>query len=163
MGDMDKPEHIRILERWMKSYRPEELFDANGRLSLELAELAPKGHRRMSDNPHANGGLLLRELKMADFRANAVDPVKPGATSVEATHLMGKFLRDVMKLNLESKIFASSARTRTIPTAGRMCWRSPIVVMWRRSSLRTITLRRTVAFWRCCPNISARACLRVIY
>ena len=74
MGDMDKPEHIRILERWMKSYRPEELFDANGRLSLELAELAPKGHRRMSDNPHANGGLLLRELKMPDFRANAVDP-----------------------------------------------------------------------------------------
>jgi xylulose-5-phosphate/fructose-6-phosphate phosphoketolase len=105
MGDMDKPEHVRILERWMKSYRPEELFDANGKLSLELAELAPKGRRRMSDNPHANGGLLLRELKMPDFRANAADPVKPGATSVEATRLMGKFLRDVMKLNLESKNF----------------------------------------------------------
>src|SRR6516165_5981657 len=75
------------------------------KLSQELAELAPKGHRRMSDNPHANGGLLLRELKMPDFRANAVDPGKPGATSVEATRLMGKFLRDVMKLNLESKNF----------------------------------------------------------
>ena len=105
MGDMDKPEHVRILERWMKSYRPEELFDANGTFSPELAELAPKGRRRMSDNPHANGGLLLRELKMPDFRASAVDPVEPGATSVEATRLMGKFLRDIMKLNLESRNF----------------------------------------------------------
>ena len=64
MGDMDKPEHIRILEEWMKSYRPEELFDADGRLKSELAALAPKGHRRMSDNPHANGGLFLRDLRM---------------------------------------------------------------------------------------------------
>src|ERR1700740_2511406 len=105
MGDMDKAEHIRILERWMKSYRPEEFFDANGKLDPEWAELAPKGHRRMSDNPHANGGALLRELKMPDFRAQAVEPVKPGATSVEATRLMGRFLRDVMKLNLESNNF----------------------------------------------------------
>jgi xylulose-5-phosphate/fructose-6-phosphate phosphoketolase len=105
MGDMDKAEHIRILERWMKSYRPEELFNASGKLDPELTELPPKGHRRMSDNPHANGGVLLRELKMPDFRAQAVDPVKPGATSAEATRSMGKFLRDVMKLNLESKNF----------------------------------------------------------
>src|SRR5439155_9773274 len=62
MGDMEKPEHIKILEGWMKSYRPEELFDAQGKLKPELAELAPKGHRRMSANPHANGGLLLRDL-----------------------------------------------------------------------------------------------------
>src|SRR6201997_1162701 len=105
MGDMDKEEHIRILEQWMKSYRPEELFDANGKLDPEWAELPPKGHRRMSDNPHANGGALLRELKMPDFRTHAVDPAKPGATSVEATRSMGKFLRDIMKLNLESKNF----------------------------------------------------------
>jgi xylulose-5-phosphate/fructose-6-phosphate phosphoketolase len=105
MGDMDKAEHIRILERWMKSYRPAELFDANGKLDPQLTELPPKGRRRMSDNPHANGGALLRDLKMPDFRAQAVDPVKPGATSVEATRSMGKFLRDVMKLNLESKNF----------------------------------------------------------
>jgi xylulose-5-phosphate/fructose-6-phosphate phosphoketolase len=105
MGDMDKPEHVKILERWMKSYGPEELFDAEGEFSPELAELAPKGRRRMSDNPHANGGLLLRELKMPDFRTSAVDPVTPGAASVEATRVMGKFLRDVMKLNLESKNF----------------------------------------------------------
>src|SRR5687768_16423220 len=64
MGDMDKPEHIKILEQWMKSYKPEELFDAQGKLKGEIAELAPAGHRRMSDNPHANGGLLLRDLKM---------------------------------------------------------------------------------------------------
>ena len=105
MGDMDKPEHIRILEQWMKSYRPEELFDAQGRLKPELAELAPKGHRRMSDNPHANGGLLLRDLKMPDFRDYAVEVPSPGATTAESTRVMGKFLRDVMKQNLESKNF----------------------------------------------------------
>ena len=79
MGDMDKPEHIRILEGWMKSYRPEELFDAHGKFKAELAELAPRGHRRMSDNPHANGGLLLRDLKMPDYREYAVDVPSPGA------------------------------------------------------------------------------------
>ncbi len=105
MGDMDKPEHIRILEQWMKSYRPEELFDKNGRLKPELAELAPKGHRRMSDNPHANGGLLLRDLRLPDFRDYAVEVPTPGATTAESARIMGKFLRDVMKLNLESKNF----------------------------------------------------------
>ena len=89
----------------MKSYRPEELFDAQGRLKPELAELAPKGHRRMSDNPHANGGLLLRDLKMPDFRDYAVEVPSPGATTAESAREMGKFLRDVMKLNLESKNF----------------------------------------------------------
>src|SRR5947207_6055514 len=102
MGDMDKPEHIKILEQWMKSYRPEELFGAQDRLKPELAELAPKGHRRMSDNPHANGGLLLRDLKMPDFRDYAVAVSSPGATSAESARVMGKFLRDVMKQNLES-------------------------------------------------------------
>ena len=105
MGDMDKPEHIRILEQWMKSYRPEELFDAQGRLKPEFAELAPKGHRRMSDNPHANGGLLLRDLKMPDFRDYAVKVPSPGATTAESAREMGKFLRDVMKQNLDSKNF----------------------------------------------------------
>src|SRR6516162_182620 len=105
MGDMDKPEHIKILEDWMRSYRPEELFDAQGRLKPELAELAPKGHRRMSDNPHANGGLLMRDLKMPDFRDYAVDVPSPGATTAESTRVMGKFLRDVMKRNLESSNF----------------------------------------------------------
>jgi xylulose-5-phosphate/fructose-6-phosphate phosphoketolase len=106
MGEMhEKPEHIRILEKWMKSYRPGELFDANGRFKPELAELAPKGERRMSANPHANGGLLLRDLRMPDFRKYEVKIEKPGATDAEATRMMGKFLRDVMKLNMESKNF----------------------------------------------------------
>src|SRR5689334_13301777 len=73
MGDMDEPEHVHILEQWMKSYRPDELFDADGRLVPELAALAPRGHRRMSDNPHANGGLVLKDLKLPDFCAYAID------------------------------------------------------------------------------------------
>src|SRR6476659_7186197 len=105
MGDMDKPEHIRILEKWMKSYRPEELFGKDGRLKPEIAELAPQGHRRMSDNPHANGGLLMRDLKMPDFRKYAVSISSPGATNSESARVMGTFLRDVMKLNLESENF----------------------------------------------------------
>jgi xylulose-5-phosphate/fructose-6-phosphate phosphoketolase len=105
MGDMDKPEHIKILEQWMKSYRPEELFDASGRFKPELAELAPKGERRMSANPHANGGLLMRDLRMPDFRDYAVNVPSPGATTAESTRVMGKFLRDVMKLNMDHQNF----------------------------------------------------------
>jgi xylulose-5-phosphate/fructose-6-phosphate phosphoketolase len=105
MSDMDKPEHITVLEGWMKSYKPEELFDKDGRLNSEIAELAPKGQRRMSDNPHANGGVLMRDLKMPDFRAYAVKVPSPGATTAESAREMGRFLRDIMKANLESKIF----------------------------------------------------------
>jgi len=105
MGDMDKPEHVGILERWMRSYRPEELFDAAGKLEPELAELAPKGERRMSANPHANGGLLLKDLRLPDFRDYAVDVPSPGAATAEATRLMGKYLRDVMRLNLGAENF----------------------------------------------------------
>ena len=80
MGEMhEKPEHVKILEKWMKSYKPEELFDKTGRLKPELADLPPKGERRMSANPHANGGLLLRDLRLPDFRDYAVKVTKPGA------------------------------------------------------------------------------------
>jgi len=106
MGEMhENPQHVKILEQWMKSYRPKELFDDNGRFKTELAALAPKGGQRMSANPHANGGLLLRNLRLSDFRDYAVDVSAPGATTAEATQVQGKFLRDVMKLNLESKNF----------------------------------------------------------
>jgi xylulose-5-phosphate/fructose-6-phosphate phosphoketolase len=106
MGEMhEKPGHIKILEEWMKSYKPEELFDANGRFKAELAEIAPKADRRMSANPHANGGLLLRDLRLPDFRDYAIEIKKPGATNAEATRAMGRFLRDVMKLNMPSKNF----------------------------------------------------------
>jgi len=100
-----KPEHLRLLEEWMKSYRAEELFDHNGKLILELAELAPNGNRRMGANPHANGGLLLKDLVMPDFRDYSVQVVKPGTTNAEATRELGKFLRDVMRLNKEAKNF----------------------------------------------------------
>jgi xylulose-5-phosphate/fructose-6-phosphate phosphoketolase len=105
MGDMDKPAHIKILEGWMKSYKPEELFDASGKLKAEIAELAPKGNRRMSDNPHTNGGMLLRDLKMPDFRKYGVKVDKPGETFAESAREMGKFLRDIMKNNLDAKNF----------------------------------------------------------
>ena len=100
-----KPEHLKILEAWMKSYRPEELFDEKGKLIPELAELAPKGDRRMGANPHANGGLLLRDLVMPDFRNYAVSVSKPGTQNAEATRVLGGFLRDVMKLNADSNNF----------------------------------------------------------
>ncbi|RUR86610.1 putative phosphoketolase [Chlorogloeopsis fritschii PCC 6912] len=100
-----KPEHLKLLEDWMKSYKPEELFDEHGKLKPELAELAPKGQRRMSDNPHANGGILLRDLKMPDFQNYAVDVPESGKVVAEATKVMGNFLRDVLKLNQESRNF----------------------------------------------------------
>jgi len=99
------PEHLRMLEAWMKSYRPESLFDAGGKLLPELAELAPQGNRRMGANPHANGGQLLKDLIMPDFRTYAVDVPTHGTVMAEATRAVGCLLRDLMKLNAESKNF----------------------------------------------------------
>ncbi|MEP6703418.1 MAG: phosphoketolase family protein, partial [Acidobacteriota bacterium] len=99
------PEHFRQLEEWLRSYRPEELFDENGTLIRELAELAPTGKRRMGSNPNANGGLLLKDLKLPDFHDYAVNVPKPGRVEAEATRVMGQFLRDVMRLNDHNKNF----------------------------------------------------------
>ena len=99
------PEHVAALEAWMKSYRPEELFDDDGRLKPEIAALAPKGVRRMGANPHANGGILLRDLKMPNFRDHAVTVIAPGATTAQDTLVLGKFLRDVTAANLERRNF----------------------------------------------------------
>ena len=93
------------MEDWLRSYRPEELFDEQGRLKPELAELAPKGERRMGANPHANGGILLRDLRMPDFRDYAVDVPSPGVHGIGDTHVLGRFLRDVAKLNSEQRNF----------------------------------------------------------
>ena len=95
----EHPDHVQQLESWMKSYKPEELFDENGCLMPELAELAPKGDRRMGANPHANGGILLHDLQMPDFRDHAVNVPAPGAIDGQDTLVLGKFLRDVVKLN----------------------------------------------------------------
>lgn len=102
---IDNPKHLKLLEDWMKSYRPEELFDDTGFLRQELRELAPVGQRRMGSNPHTNGGQLLRDLKLPDFRDYAIDVVNPGQTIAESTRVMGQFLRDVMKSNMETRNF----------------------------------------------------------
>ena len=129
-----KPAHLKILEDWMRSYRPEELFDESGKLIAELGDLAPKGNRRMSANPHANGGLLLRDLVMPDFRKYAVRVPKPGTVEVESTRVLGAFLRDVMKLNLESKNFrvfgpdeTASNRLELLYEASDKLWLEPIL------------------------------------
>jgi len=99
------PAHLKILEEWMRSYKPEELFDKNGKFLPELAELAPKGARRMGANPHANGGILLRDLRLPDFRDYAVNVPQPGMVELESTSVQGQFIRDVIKLNAEANNF----------------------------------------------------------
>ncbi|MFH2204144.1 MAG: phosphoketolase family protein [Elusimicrobiota bacterium] len=101
----EKRSHLKLLEKWLKSYHPEELFDKAGRPIGQLLELAPKGARRMGANPHANGGLLLKDLRMPDFRDYAVKVSKPGAAMDESTRVMGRFLRDVMKSNMDRRNF----------------------------------------------------------
>jgi xylulose-5-phosphate/fructose-6-phosphate phosphoketolase len=105
MGDMDSPGHVQVLENWLKSYRPDELFDANGRFLPELAALAPKGERRMGANPHANGGALLKDLRLPDHRSFAVDVTSPGSTVAESTRVQGRYLAEVMKRNLDARNF----------------------------------------------------------
>ena len=104
-GELTKPEHLRLLEQWMRSYRPDELFDGNGTLRAELSALAPEGERRMGANPHANGGLLLQDLRLPDVRDYAVAVPTPGGSGAEATRVMGALLRDVMKLNRDARNF----------------------------------------------------------
>ena len=102
---MDKEEHLAILEQWLRSYKPEELFDENGRLIPELAELCPKGNHRMGANPHANGGMLLKDLRLPDFRNYKLDIEKPGSIEAGDMTELGKFIRDIFKLNEESRNF----------------------------------------------------------
>ena len=102
---MDDPSHLELLQSWLESYKPQELFDDNGRLIPELRELAPKGTRRMGANPHANGGLLLRDLRMPDFREFGVDVPSPGAVNAQDMTELGGFVRDIFKLNQESRNF----------------------------------------------------------
>lgn len=103
--DVDHPHHLKMLEEWMKSYKPEELFTEQGRLLSELETLAPKGERRMGSNPHTNGGKLLKVLIMPDFGLHAVDVPSPGSVEVSDTHQLGIFLKDVITLNIQQKNF----------------------------------------------------------
>ncbi|NNC67091.1 MAG: phosphoketolase family protein [Gammaproteobacteria bacterium] len=102
---VDNPKHLKLLQTWLQSYHPEELFDNNGCLKEELRKLAPTGQQRMGMNPHANGGLLLKDLKIPDFRDYAVKVSKPGNSMMESTRVMGQLLRDVMKQNMHNRNF----------------------------------------------------------
>ena len=104
-GLAQEPKHLSMLETWMKSYKPQELFDAQGRLVPELAAMAPEGNLRMSANPHANGGALRKELRLPDFCKYAIEVSSPGAVDAEATRVQGMLLRDVLKLNREARNF----------------------------------------------------------
>jgi xylulose-5-phosphate/fructose-6-phosphate phosphoketolase len=132
MGDMSHPGHVKILQKWLKSYRPQELFDLAGKLRPELADLAPKGERRMSANPHANGGLLIRGLRLPDFRDYAVKVPKPGGVDGEATRVQGEFIRDVIKRNPQNfRVFspdeASSNRWGAVFEATNRCSTAEII------------------------------------
>src|SRR6202161_196442 len=127
----EKPDHIKILDSWMRGYKPEELFDKNGTLVPELADLPPKGRRRMGMNPHANGGLLMQPLRTPSFREFAIDVNQPGEPTSEATRILGKYLREVMKCNLESKNFrvfgpdeTASNRLEAIYDVSKKTWES---------------------------------------
>ncbi len=102
IAELKSPEHLAQLESWMRSYRPEELFDEGGALRPELAALAPDGPRRMGANPHANGGVLLHDLELPDFRDFAVPVTEPGTGSTEATRVLGHFMREVIRSNPET-------------------------------------------------------------
>jgi xylulose-5-phosphate/fructose-6-phosphate phosphoketolase len=136
------PAHLAMLEAWMKSYRPGELFDDEGRLVPELAELAPSGERRMSANPHANGGLLRKDLRMPDFRAYAVDVPAPGAVDAEATSVQGQMLRDVLALNRAHRNFRIFSPDET--SSNR--WGAVFEVTSRESVAEILTTDDHVAF-----------------
>jgi xylulose-5-phosphate/fructose-6-phosphate phosphoketolase len=126
----EHPEHLRALEHWMRSYRPHELFDERGALRAELAALAPEGERRMGANPHANGGLLLRDLRLPDFRDYAVEVPAPATVSSEATRVLGAFLRDIVRANPATfRIFGpdetASNRLGTVFEATGRRWLEP--------------------------------------
>jgi xylulose-5-phosphate/fructose-6-phosphate phosphoketolase len=129
-----KPEHLQILERWLKSYRPEELFDASGRLIAELTELAPEGERRMGANPHTNGGLLLRELKLPDFRDYAVTVPAPGSVKAEATRVQGQLIRDVLRSNADARNFLVFSPDETASNR----WSAVFEITKRRSTAEVI-------------------------
>ncbi len=132
MGEMNHPGHVQILEEWMRSYRPEELFDEAGKLRFELAALAPQGTRRMSANPHANGGLLLSDLNLPNFRDYAVKVPTPGGVEAEATRVQGEFIRDVIKANPRNFLVFSPDET----SSNR--WNAVFDVTTRRSTAEII-------------------------
>jgi xylulose-5-phosphate/fructose-6-phosphate phosphoketolase len=134
VSERTPPQHLAQLEAWMRSYRPDELFDPQGRLRPELRAFAPRGERRMSANPHANGGLLLRDLRMPDFRVHAVAVPQPGTPGIGDTHVLGRFLRDVVRANEELRNFRLFGPDETLSNgleavfeATNRQWEAPVV------------------------------------
>ncbi len=133
-ADMSKPGHLKLLEEWLRSYRADELFDQDGRLMPDIAGLAPEGSQRMSANPHANGGTLMRPLRMPEYTAYAVAVPEPGRTEAESTRVMGAFLRDVMRANVASRNFRvfspdenNSNRLQAVLEATDRAWQAELV------------------------------------
>lgn len=132
---IDNEEKLRLLEKWLKSYKPEELFDSNGKLRKDLKELAPKGRSRMGANPHANGGLLLEELRTPDFRNYGVKLEKPGSVDAEDMRKLGEYVRDLLVLNKRNKNFrlfapdetASNRLTKVFEVTNRK-WNDKIIL-----------------------------------
>jgi xylulose-5-phosphate/fructose-6-phosphate phosphoketolase len=134
IADLEKPGHLAILEGWLRSYRPEELFTTEGRLRPDLAQLAPEGERRMSANPHANGGILLRDLVLPDFRSYAVEVTRPAVSLSEATRVLGMFLRDVIRDNpdnfrLVGPDETASNRLQAVFEATDKTWLEPLTTL----------------------------------
>jgi len=150
------PAHLELLEHWMRSYQPEKLFDEAGRLLPELQALAPEGERRMGANPHTNGGVLKRELKLPDFHDYAVDVPSPGGAEAEATRVLGQFLRDVVRDNAEARNFRIVGPDETASNRLDAVSRSPSGSGWRDRELPTFHLARTAGDG-VLTNISARA------
>ncbi|MBN8907024.1 MAG: phosphoketolase family protein, partial [Rhodospirillales bacterium] len=133
-GDMDKPEHVTLLQEWMQGYKPDELFDTDGRPAADILALAPQGDRRMSANPHANGGVLRRPLRLPDFTQYAVQVEQPGRDDAESTRIMGTFLRDVLRQNADARNFrifgpdeTNSNRLNAVFEATDRAWEAEIL------------------------------------
>jgi xylulose-5-phosphate/fructose-6-phosphate phosphoketolase len=151
-----KPGHVAALESWMRSYKPDELFDDEGRLRPEIAALAPRGERRMSANPHANGGSLLRDLKMPDFVSYAVSVPQPGTVRAEATRVLGGFLRDVMELNLAARNFRMFGPDETASNRLDAVYDVTGKTWMERQRLTDENLSQEGRSWRSSASISAR-------
>ena len=162
--DMSKPEHLEQLKEWMLSYKPEELFDENGILVPEIAALAPEGNHRMGANPHANGGLLLRDLRMPDFRDYAFDVPFPGSVEGQDMIELGGFVRDIFKLNKESKTSVYSVLTKLCQTDLAKYLKKQTVTGTVKNTIMTNFLQQTAELWtQCFRNICVKVGLRAIF
>ena len=151
-----KPEHLELLKEWLESYRPQELFDENGCLIPELAELTPKGNARLGANPHANGGLLLKDLRLPDFRDYGIE-VEPGKTKAQDMIELGGYIRDIFKLNEENKNFRIFGPDEVCPTVCTKYLNIRNVTGTQKCLILMTALQETDVSWTVC---SASICVK---